>query len=156
MRTVEESTQPIPAPVTAQHRRWPTTNELVDLAPIPEVGDYIGPISEPIPTAYLAPPTMETASAMGPFIAPQRSSGMSTAALVLALMSVPLLLLFGLGAIPGFAAIGLGIAGVRQVSRNPQAYRGSGRAVTGIIVGTGSVIIGAPFLLLTMGLLALL
>lgn len=209
MRTAEHPTHPIPAANTAQHHRWPSTNELIDLdpvvepsikravdaavnppatpgeatpssaapepppaparrpatriatdPPIPAVGDYYGidhpPVGYPTPVAVAAPTIGAPHPAPPLHVAAPRTSGLCSAALALAVTSVPLLLLFGVGAILGMLAVVLGIAGVRQVNRDPHVYRGSGRAIGAIIVGTGSTLVGAPFLLLTMGLLALL
>ncbi|GAC66287.1 hypothetical protein [Gordonia soli] len=130
--------------------------------PLPAVGDYWDlehPDPLPVPVAPTIRPHPSAVAAYGrsPGVAVVRSrpSGRASAALALSLVSLPLLLLFGLGAILGSIAVVLGISAVRQISRQPDVH-GNGRAITGVVVGTGSAIVGTPFLVITLGLIALL
>ena len=83
------------------------------------------------------------------------TSGWANAALIGGLVSVPLVLLLGIGGVLGVLAVILGVVGVRQVRREPLA-RGNGRAITGIVLGTGSAVIGIPILALVLTIGALL
>ena len=75
---------------------------------------------------------------------------MTTASLVTALAAFPLIPVLGIGGVAGLMSIALGAAGVRQIHRHPTRYRGSGRAVTGIVLGTIAAVIGIPILLLVL------
>ncbi|MCD2147466.1 DUF4190 domain-containing protein [Gordonia paraffinivorans] len=96
------------------------------------------------PMPYVAPPSQRT-------VAPAASL-----ALTCGLLSLPLTLALGLGAILGTIAIVAGVVGIRQVTNAPASTKGTGRAVTGIICGVGGVMVGGPilaFVLLLAGLL---
>lgn len=117
--------------------------------PIPEVGDYWGLAhASSVPSVAIPPRAVAHPR--------QRAqvSGAASAALASALAAVPLSIV-GIGAVLGLVAIVLGVVGIRQVAREPM-YRGNGRAITAIVLGTGSVLVGTPILLLFMGLAALL
>lgn len=72
-----------------------------------------------------------------------------------ALAAFPLIPVLGIGGVAGLMSIALGAAGVRQIHRHPARYRGSGRAVTGIILGTIAAVIGIPILLLVLAIAGL-
>jgi hypothetical protein len=67
-------------------------------------------------------------------------SGMATASLVTGVLSLPLLIFFGLGAIAGIVAVVLGIVAVRRVGRGQAS--GRGLAIGGIVTGAISVLLG--------------
>ncbi|MFW0795585.1 DUF4190 domain-containing protein [Gordonia sp. CPCC 205515] len=140
------------AEVTSGYRPttyWQTRN--VD-DPIPEVGDFWD-------LAHAAPLPVPAAASAQPrqiYRRPRSQvSGASSTALALAIAAVPLSLV-GIGAILGMLAIVLGGVGIRQVAKAPTEYHGNGRAITAIVLGTGSALVGTPILLLIMGLAALL
>jgi hypothetical protein len=68
------------------------------------------------------------------------STGLATTALVLGLVSLPLLIFFGLGALLGIAAIVVGIVALRRVKRGEAG--GRGMAIGGIVAGAVSVLLG--------------
>lgn len=119
--------------------------------PLPEVGDYwdlahaerviltptVIPTVHPVPLASQVP-------------ARPRTSPLTTASLVTALAAFPLIPVLGIGGVVGLLSMVLGAAGVRQIHRHPTRYRGSGRAVTGIVLGTIAAVIGIPIMLLVL------
>lgn len=169
MRT---DTQPIAPSATDRHLRWPLVNDLesemaaqpapplpvaIDPppaqwrtraatdAPLPAVGD-LWDLGNPDPLPVIAP-----GSPVAPVWARRRtSSPLTTAALCTALVSVPLVLVLGLGGLTGLLAIALGAGGIRQVNRQPAQLRGRGRAVAAIVLGAGSALIGLPILLFVL------
>ncbi|MGW0455846.1 DUF4190 domain-containing protein [Gordonia sputi] len=119
--------------------------------PLPEVGDYWDLSHRE--NAILMPtviPTVHPVSLVGQVPAQPRTSPLTTASLVTALAAFPLIPVLGIGGVAGLMSIALGAAGVRQIHRHPTRYRGSGRAVTGIILGTIAAVIGIPILLLVL------
>ncbi|NKY64874.1 DUF4190 domain-containing protein [Gordonia rubripertincta] len=88
------------------------------------------------PLPYAAPAVRRT-------VTPAASLALTTG-----LIAIPMTLALGLGAILGVVAIISGIVGVKQVNRAPATRKGTGRAVTGIVCGVGSVVVGGPILLL--------
>ncbi|MEX0835750.1 MAG: DUF4190 domain-containing protein [Nitriliruptor sp.] len=68
------------------------------------------------------------------------SSGVATSSLVLGILSLPLLIVFGLGALLGIAAIVTGIIAVRRTSRGEAS--GRGLAIGGIVTGAISTLLG--------------
>ncbi len=139
-------------------------NEVQGSNPLPSVGDYWDldhpdplPIAEPIIPTSIAPaplvrPTFGVAMPYVPVYVPVKTAPLTSWAYAAALSSIPLLLLCGAGAIVGFIAVILGIAGVAQVSSS-ERYRGTGRAATSIAIGLTTTIVGTPFLALTIGLI---
>ncbi|WP_232718925.1 DUF4190 domain-containing protein [Gordonia metallireducens] len=107
---------------------------LSDGRPVPLVGSQPAPIVRPLP--YSPPAARRT-------VAPAASLALTTG-----LIAVPMTLALGLGAILGMVAIVSGIVGIKQVNRAPMNRKGTGRAVTGIVCGVGSVVVGGPILLL--------
>lgn len=81
----------------------------------------------------------------GRSVAPAASLALTTG-----LISIPLTLLLGLGAILGLVAVVAGAVGIRQVRRAPAERKGTGRAIAGIVTGAGSVIVGGPILFLVL------
>ncbi|AZG48360.1 DUF4190 domain-containing protein [Gordonia insulae] len=91
----------------------------------------------------------------------------ATAGLVTSLVSLPLALI-GIGAVVGLIGVVLGIVGLVQISSRKRMAagqagirqadvartRGTGRAVAAIIMGTASVVVGAPILLVILALMA--
>jgi hypothetical protein len=72
--------------------------------------------------------------------APAPSTGLATTALVLGIVSLPLLIFFGLGALLGIAAIVVGIIALGRAKRGEAA--GRGLAIGGIATGAVSVVLG--------------
>jgi hypothetical protein len=68
------------------------------------------------------------------------STGMATTALVLGIVSLPMLIFFGLGALLGIAAVVVGIIAVRRTNRGEAS--GRGMAIGGIVTGAISVVLG--------------
>jgi hypothetical protein len=68
------------------------------------------------------------------------STGLATTALVLGIVSLPLLVFFGLGALLGIAAIVVGIVALRRANRGEAG--GRGLAIGGIATGAVSVLLG--------------
>ncbi|MCZ0914453.1 DUF4190 domain-containing protein [Gordonia amicalis] len=102
--------------------------------PAPILGSRPTPTLRPLP---YPPPTVRRT------VAPAASLALTTG-----LIAVPMTLVLGLGAILGMVAIVAGIVGMKQVNRAPVTYKGTGRAVTGIVCGAGSAVVGGPILLL--------
>ncbi|MBM7277037.1 DUF4190 domain-containing protein [Gordonia rubripertincta] len=142
---------PAPRPATRVETRLRPAPK--DHAALPPVGDFWGlhnsveqsrvlpfvtsrptPIVRPLP---YAPPAARRA------VAPAASLALTTG-----LIAIPMTLVLGLGAILGMVAIVSGIVGIKQVNRAPVNRKGTGRAVTGIVCGVGSVVVGGPILLL--------
>ncbi|MDJ0025651.1 DUF4190 domain-containing protein [Gordonia alkanivorans] len=69
-------------------------------------------------------------------------------ALTTGLLAIPMTLALGLGAVLGMIAIVSGAVAIRQINREPAARKGKARAVTGIVCGVGSVVVGGPILLI--------
>lgn len=181
MRT-DQPTHPIAPTATDRHVRWPQHNDdapiveaasIVEAAPVPVI-EPVTPITRfplrgsrdegPLPavgeywTAEYWTADDWTPGHVGTVDEPVRyphTSGWATAALISGLVSVPLVLLLGIGGILGVLAVILGVVGVRQIRRDPLA-RGTGRAITGIVVGTGSAVIGIPILALVLTIGSLL
>jgi hypothetical protein len=68
------------------------------------------------------------------------SNGMAVTALVLGIVSLPLLIFFGLGGLLGIAAVVVGIIAVRRVNRGEAT--GRGMAIGGIATGAISALLG--------------
>lgn len=98
----------------------------------------------PSPAPYLTRPVG------GRPVAPAASLALTTG-----LISIPLTLVLGLGAILGLVAVVSGVIGVKQVRRAPAERKGTGRAITGIMTGAGSMVVGGPILLLVLFLAGL-
>ena len=79
----------------------------------------------------------------------RRVAPLARTAMRTGMASLPLILLFGLGGVIGVLAVVLGTAGVWQARRHPE-YRGTGRAVGAIILGTAAAVVGLPVLLLLL------
>ncbi len=146
-----QTSGPSPRPATRAETRLRPASE--DHAALPPVGDFWGlqnsveqspvlpfvtsrptPIVRPLP--YSPPAVRRT-------VAPAASLALTTG-----LIAIPMTLVLGLGAILGLVAIVSGIVGIKQVNRAPANRKGTGRAVTGIVCGVGSVVVGGPILLL--------
>lgn len=168
MRIEQHPTDPIAPPVTDRFIRWPdhvTETPAVatrlpssspprtradDLPPIPNAGD-LWDLAHPDPVV-IAPPMMIRT----PLARPARTgSPWASASLAVALVSIPLILLAGLGAILGVVSVILGVGGIVQIARDPERYRGYGRAVSALMIGTGTAIVGTPFLALGLFLLSI-
>jgi hypothetical protein len=88
------------------------------------------------------PPAWAGHASSGPSwgTAPAASTGLATTALVLGLVSLPLLIFFGLGALLGIAAIVVGAVALRRAKRGEAG--GRGMAIGGIVAGAVSVLLG--------------
>ncbi len=73
------------------------------------------------------------------------SNGMAIGALVTGILSLPLLLLFGFGALLGVVAVILGIIALRRAGR--YGGQGRGQAIGGIVTGAISVVLGIVFII---------
>lgn len=171
MRTTAP-THPIAPAVTDRHIRWPQSNEddhaiadtpdrddvgspppvpaaeislapspflsRVDDAPLPPVGDFWGVNARdhPIP--------VQVGSPVVPVSYP-RTSMLANAAMIGGLASIPLVLLLGVGGILGILAVVAGAVSIHQLRRQP-GRPGTARAITGIVAGTGSALVGVPIL----------
>ncbi|MFT4126206.1 MAG: DUF4190 domain-containing protein [Gordonia sp. (in: high G+C Gram-positive bacteria)] len=124
-----------------------------DEGPLPEVGDLWG-LDHPDPPLAFATPGISAPGIPTPLRYPRRTAApLVNPALVSGLLSIPLILFAGLGAILGLVAILLGVASLGQIRRQP-GYDGTGRAVTAIITGAGSTLVGMPVLVILLILLA--
>lgn len=147
-------TGPRPTPRTAT--RVETRAPAKEHAALPPVGDFwdlenanrapLGAMASParrmapvVPTPYLTRPVG------GRTVAPAASLALTTG-----LISVPLTLALGLGAILGLVAVVSGAVAAKQVRRAPAERKGTGRAITGIVTGAGSMVVGGPILLLVL------
>ncbi len=110
------------------------------------------PVAPPMPPGYFPPPgypPYPPAAGPGydpyaayPFGVPPGQNGPSVAALVCALLGVPMCMCF----LPSLAAIVLGIMGIQQTGRTGQA--GRGLAVAGLVIGATTLLLGV---LVTVG-----
>lgn len=71
---------------------------------------------------------------------PSGSNGLAIGALITGILSIPLLIVFGLGAVLGVVALVLGIVALRRTSRG--AASGRGMAIGGIVTGAISIVVG--------------
>jgi hypothetical protein len=74
----------------------------------------------------------------------QRTSGKAIAALVLGIVSVCIAAY--LGVICGVIGLVLGILGMKEVDRNPQAVKGKGMAIAGVVLGSIGIVLQIIFL----------
>ncbi|MHB1262434.1 MAG: DUF4190 domain-containing protein [Thermoplasmatota archaeon] len=77
-------------------------------------------------SGYSAQPPMGMAPGM------QKTSGKAIAALVLGIVSMCIPYV---GIVTGIIAIILGVLGMKEVDRNPQAVKGKGMAIAGVVLG---------------------
>lgn len=130
-----------------------------DDGPLPAIGDpwghsEVGAVRAAYTPAPVAAYYPSAASSVVVGSAYRRTAPLATAAVVSGCVSVPLVLLGGIGGVLGILAVLLGVVSIRQINRDP-LYHGRVRAATGIVLGTGSAIIGLPilfFLMLLAGL----
>ncbi|WP_187587494.1 hypothetical protein [Gordonia sp. OPL2] len=129
-------------------------------AAVPEIWEYTGPVTSPRLPPVAAPITAGSMPMMSP--RPRESSAMvATAALVTSVVSLPLALV-GVGAVLGLIAMIVGVTALVQigVSRNAVVgstrHRGTGRAITSLVLATGSIVVGAPILLVILAIAAIL
>ncbi|NDK89693.1 DUF4190 domain-containing protein [Gordonia desulfuricans] len=135
---------PVPAAVEvatpATGSFWLSPRARQDDSPLPAVGDYWD-LGRPDPVPY---------TPLQPVLPPtRRTAPVAQAAMISGLASMPLIPLAGLGGLVGALAVVLGLVGAFQIGRRPD-YRGTGRAITGIVLGTGSAIVGLPILFLVL------
>ncbi|MDL9944907.1 hypothetical protein QSJ19_04765 [Gordonia sp. ABSL11-1] len=127
-------------------------------AAVPEVWEYAIPYTSPrLPvTASVVAGPITTMSSR-----PRESSGMATAALVTGVVSLPLALI-GVGAVLGFIAMVLAATALVRIGTSRNAvtgstrHRGTGRAIASLVLGTGSIVVGAPILLVILAIAAIL
>jgi hypothetical protein len=126
----------------------------VDPQPAPPTGEPIGDPAAPTSDAWAGattaappggsgqPPAWAGYASSGPNwgTAPAPSTGLATTALVLGIVSLPLLIFLGLGGLLGIAAIVVGIVALRRVKRGEAG--GRGLAIGGIATGAVSVVLG--------------
>ncbi len=148
-----ERSTPGSAPRPATRVETRTRPRPGDHAALPPVGDFWGlqnsveqspvlPFVTSRPTSIVRP-LPYSPPAVRRTVAPAASLALTTG-----LIAIPMTLVLGLGAILGLVAIVSGIVGIKQVNRAPANRKGTGRAVTGIVCGVGSVVVGGPILLL--------
>lgn len=82
----------------------------------------------------------DTSGSWGNTTGANAPSGLAITALVLGILSLPLLIFFGLGALLGVVAVVLGIVAVRKVKQGQAS--GRGMAIGGIVLGAISVVLG--------------
>jgi hypothetical protein len=126
----------------------------VDEQPAPPTGEPLGDPATPPPDTWTgataaAPPDgggqpaawagyASSGPNWGTAAAP--STGLATTALVLGIVSLPLLVFVGFGALLGIAAIVVGIVALRRANRGEAG--GRGLAIGGIATGAVSVVLG--------------
>lgn len=125
-------------PAPEEHAALPPVGDFWDLEnsappPVTFTNPRPGPVVRPLP---YSPPVVHRT------VAPAASLALTTG-----VIAIPMTLVLGLGAILGMIAIISGIVAIKQVNRTPATRKGTGRAVTGIVCGTGSVVVGGPILL---------
>ncbi|WP_044508140.1 hypothetical protein [Gordonia sp. KTR9] len=153
---IDTAARPTPRSATRVQTRPPAREH----AALPPVGDFwdlqnAGPVSlaaMPLPAGPVPPRPAPylTRPVGGRPVAPAASLALTTG-----LISIPLTLVLGLGAVLGLVAVVSGAVAVRQVRRAPAERKGTGRAITGIVTGAGSMVVGGPILLLVLFLAGL-
>lgn len=98
---------------------------------------------QPTPARYPGQGMAQAGFYQSPYGAPVRSSGNAVASLVLGIAGFMVW-------VTGPLAIGFGVAGLRQVRREPNRYGGSGMAIAGIVLGSLSTMLMAFFVLMVM------
>ncbi|MGC4933557.1 DUF4190 domain-containing protein [Gordonia sp. DT30] len=112
--------------------------------PLPAVGDMWG--REVLDAPLVAGPVIARPHTAGPVSYPRtRTTPAATASMVCGLAAVPLTVALGLGGLLGVVAVVLGLVSIRTIRREP-GCRGTGQALTGVVLGTGSAVIGLPIL----------
>ncbi|MGW0037988.1 DUF4190 domain-containing protein [Gordonia sp. NPDC003376] len=130
----------VAAPTPNTGSFWLSPRARQNDSPLPAVGDYWD-LGRPDPVPY---------TPLQPVLPPmRRTAPVAQAAMISGLASVPLIPLAGLGGVVGALAAVLGLVGALQIGRRSD-YRGTGRAITGIVLGTGSAIVGLPILFLVL------
>ncbi|MGQ7351530.1 DUF4190 domain-containing protein [Quadrisphaera oryzae] len=81
----------------------------------------------------------------GGYDRPAPKNGVGLAALILGILGLVGILVFGLGGLLGLVAVILGFIGVRRVKRGEATNRGA--AITGIVLGLISVVLGIVVLI---------
>lgn len=131
--------------IASEHAALPPVGDFWDLQnPDRFVSSAVYPALAPQPFA-LPPRAYAMPIPTGRTVAPAASLALTTG-----LLSVPGILVFGLGALLGMIAVVSGAVALRQINRAPTTRYGTGRAVAGIITGTGSVLVGGPILLVVL------
>ena len=102
-------------------------------APIPPV--------PPAPPGWGAPPPYGAPAPTFVRPEPAATNGVATAALVVGIVAIPMLVLCGLGAIAGLVAVVLGVLGLVRAGKLPDSP-GKGMAIGGLIIGVVSLIAG--------------
>lgn len=130
---------------------------VVDDAPLPAVGDFWdvagpGPLPVAVPPAYVQRRIVVAPPYVPVYRPPTTTAPLARWSLATALASVPLVAVFGVGAILGVVAILLGIGGIAQATSNDH-YRGTSKATTSIVIGMVSTMVGIPLMLLTMAVI---
>ncbi|MFE0750414.1 DUF4190 domain-containing protein [Gordonia sp. NPDC058843] len=148
---VETAARPAPRTATRVDTRMPAREH----AALPPVGDFWdlknaerAPLAAmPVPARVFPPRPAPylTRPVGGRPVAPAASLALTTG-----LISIPLTLVLGLGAILGVVAVVSGVVAVKQVRRAPAERKGTGRAITGIVTGAGSMVVGGPILFLVL------
>lgn len=92
------------------------------------------------PAGFGPPPVPQNYGYVMPGSIP--NSGMAVAAMVCGIIGILGVCMWGAGAVIGLVALGLGIAGVVQINRQPQQLRGKGMAISGIVLGSLSMVAG--------------
>ena len=82
----------------------------------------------------------------GPFQGAPKNDGMSVAALVTGIASIPMLCFCGLGLVGGIVAVVLGIMGRKNVRESNGALTGDGMALAGAICGGVAVLLGVLYM----------
>ncbi|PKZ63898.1 hypothetical protein CYJ73_19580 [Gordonia terrae] len=153
---IDTAARPVPRSATRVETRLPAREH----AALPPVGDFwdlqhadrspLVAMSTPVRVVTPSPAPYLTRPVGGRPVAPAASLALTTG-----LISIPLTLVLGLGAILGLVAVVSGVIGVKQVRRARAERKGTGRAITGIMTGAGSMVVGGPILLLVLFLAGL-
>lgn len=151
--TSPETTKLPPRPSTLPY----AYSAVVDDAPLPAVGDFwavdnhdLSPVA--VPPAYVARRVVVAPPYVPVYPRATTTAPLARWSLATALASVPLVAVFGIGAVLGIVAVLLGIGGIAQATSNDH-YRGAAKATTSIVIGMLSTIVGIPLMLLTMAVI---
>lgn len=99
--------------------------------------------SQPAAASYPGQGMRQTGYYQSPYGAPVTTSGNAVASLVLGIAAMMVW-------VTGPFAIGFGVAGLKQVRREPTRYGGSGMAIAGIVMGSLATLLMAFFVLMVI------
>jgi hypothetical protein len=100
------------------------------------------------PPARWQPENVATSPFGSPGLTRSRDQTLPTIAMILGILSMPLVCCFG-GIWLGLPAAGLGFMGLRNVDRDPSKYSGRGMAIAGMVLGVVSFLSSLVWLIIT-------